>query len=65
MMPKGVNGIWNALDYLTNSLKLGLPIGCLRIYLQEGEVVDEMLQTWLKSSMAQNNHADLKPYLIW
>lgn len=36
----------------------------MRIYLQEGVVVAEMLQTWLKSSMAQTNHADLKPYMV-
>jgi LuxR family maltose regulon positive regulatory protein len=64
MEKKGVSGTWNAMDYLTYSLKLGLPGGYLRIYLQEGVVVAEMLQSWLKSPLAQSNHADLKPIMV-
>ena len=64
MEKKGVSGALNAMDYLTYSLKMGLPRGYLRIYLQEGKVVAEMLQTWLKSPIAQANHADLKPYMV-
>jgi LuxR family maltose regulon positive regulatory protein len=48
------------MDYLTYSLKLGLPRGYLRIYLQEGAAAAEMLQTWLKSPIARANHEDLK-----
>lgn len=51
----------NAQDYLTYSLELGLPAGYVRIYLQEGGVVAEMLQTWLKSPPSRPNPAGLKP----
>ena len=64
MEKKGASGDRKAMDYLTYSLKLGLPRGYLRIYLQEGAAAAEMLQTWLKSPIAQANHADLKPYMV-
>jgi LuxR family maltose regulon positive regulatory protein len=60
MGKKGVSGDRKAMDYLTYSLKLGLPRGYLRIYLQEGAAAAEMLQTWLKSPIARANHEDLK-----
>ena len=60
----GVNSAGNAIDSLTDSLQLGLPAGYLRIYLQEGPVLAEMLQAWLKSPMAQSNDANLRPYRV-
>jgi LuxR family maltose regulon positive regulatory protein len=55
----GENG--KAQDFLTHSLELGLPAGYVRIYLQEGEVVAEMLQTWLKSPTSRSGSTSLKP----
>ncbi len=52
------------MGYLTTSLALGLPAGFLRIYLQEGEVMVELLQNWLKSPHAVSHHAELKPIMV-
>jgi len=64
MAQHGVRGNGNALDNLTQSLQLGLPEGYLRVYLQEGAVVAEMLQSWLRSPGRQPNSTGLSPHLV-
>jgi len=61
---KGAGYSVKALDSFSRSLKLGLPAGYLRVYLQEGAPVAEMLHSWLRSPFAQADCADVKVYRV-
>lgn len=61
---RGTGTMEKALDYFSRSIELGLPTGYTRIYLQEGAPVAELLRAWLRSPLAQADHADMKVYQV-
>jgi LuxR family transcriptional regulator, maltose regulon positive regulatory protein len=60
----GARGVESAMEPLTRSLRLGLPAGFTNFYLQEGAVVAELLQLWLKTAAAKPADEDLKPDMV-